>query len=249
MTWYDYNNNGSPLTPTQFDREIITLCGPNGSIVLVQDVTSVEAPLGTAPTILAWNLDSTPYTGVIAELKKCESLNDVQIEKDDYCANGLNVTKVTGLSSKDGTVLWTVWLNDAGNIIQSPTLPMHSVYGGSYGQPLTTDDVIVLEKGLCKIVEPVLNLNKKTYLSENTGILTLASIIALMPANSIIESITVSQVIGTGSISGDTGTGLTMETGRTDSFNVEDFGNFNTSSMSMNAGVGGRQRISIIYSN
>jgi hypothetical protein len=224
MTWYD-DNNGSPLNPAQFDREIITLCGPNGSIVLVQDVTSVEAPIGTTPTILAWNLDATPYTGVISELKKCENLNDVEVETTDYCANGLNVQKVQGFSSKDGVLLWTLWLNDAGAIVP---VPLNAV------------------KGACPTAK---NLNKKTHLSENTGILTLASIITLLPANSIIESISVSQVIGIGSISGDTGTGLTMETGRTESFNVGDFGNFNTSSMSMDAGVGGRQRISIIYSN
>lgn len=225
MTWYDYNNGSSPLNPAQFDREIITLCGPNGSIVLVQDVTSVEAPIGTTPTILAWNLDATPYTGVIAELKKCETLNDVEVETTDYCANGLNVQKVQGFSSKDGVLLWTVWLNDAGAIVP---VPLNAV------------------KGACPTAK---NLNKKTYLSENTGVLTVSSIISLLPANSIIESITITQVIGIGSILGDTGAGLTMETGRTDSFNVEDLGNFNTSLMSMNAGVGGKQRISIIYSN
>ncbi len=235
MTWYDYNNNGSsPLTPAQYDREIITLCGPNGSIVLLQDVTSVEAPIGTTPTILAWNLDATPYTGVISELKKFEHLNDIEVETTDYCANGVNVQKVQGFNLKDGVVLWTVWLNDTGDVIQSPVLPIHSVYGGSYGQPLTTQNFTIVEKGLCKITS---NLNKKIYLSENTGILSIQDIILQLPLNSVIESITILQDVGVGFISADAGSSVTMKTGRVISYSIDDLGNFNSSNLTMDAGT------------
>jgi hypothetical protein len=140
-----------------FDRDVVLMAAADGTQVLVQNVTPADAPAGTAPTIKAFKLDGSPYTGSLSDLTCCGS--------------------------------------------------------------------------------PKVNLSKKLYLKENTGILTIQDIILQLPANSLIESISILQDAGVGIIIGDAGSSLTMQTGRVISYSIDDVGNFNKSNLTMDAGT------------
>lgn len=107
------------IVAAKFDREMQVLCAPDGSKVLVQNVTSEESPLGTAPVIEAWTLAGAPYAGSIALLTDC-GVDKVNTEKSDYCLGGVEYTRVDGLSESTGLPVWTVWLNDAGLPVAAP---------------------------------------------------------------------------------------------------------------------------------
>jgi hypothetical protein len=109
-----------PVPPTpKFDREMVTLCTPSGAKVIVQNVTPEDAPLGTAPVFEAWNLNGTPYTGAVAALVSCGA-DKVNTEHSDYCAVGVNFTRVDGLAEDTGLPVWTVWLDDNGSPVAAP---------------------------------------------------------------------------------------------------------------------------------
>lgn len=103
----------------KFDREMVTLCTPSGTKVIVQNVTPEDAPLGTAPVFEAWNLNGTAYTGAVSALVDCGA-DKVNTEHTDYCAGGLNFTRVDGLAEDTGVPVWTIWLDDAGLPVAQP---------------------------------------------------------------------------------------------------------------------------------
>lgn len=103
----------------KYDREMFTLCAPDGTKVVLQNVTAEDAPLGTAPVFEAWNLNGTPYTGAIAVLVDC-GVDKVNTEHTDYCAGGLNYTRVDGLAEATGLPVWTIWLDDTGAPVAQP---------------------------------------------------------------------------------------------------------------------------------
>lgn len=108
----------APPVP-KFDREMVTLCAPDGTKVIVQNVTNEEAAVGTAPVFEAWNLNGTPYTGAISALTDCGA-DKVNTEHTDYCAAGVNYTRVDGLSETTGLPVWTIWLDDTGAPVAQP---------------------------------------------------------------------------------------------------------------------------------
>jgi hypothetical protein len=245
MTWYEQTNSGA-VSGTNFDREIVLMVAPDGTQVLVQDITATDAPIGTPPTIRAWNLDGSTYTGLLTDLKCCPN-ESVKIISTDYCSNNLNFTRLDAIAISSGLILWTQWLNNEGVLVDPPSGPQHSTVGGwtgGVGQPLTVSIGSDITKGVCSLIK-----SKKLYFKENDTIITLSSILITLPVNSVIESISISQELGVGSITGDSGSSIIMQTGRTVSFGIEEVGSFNGSLLQMDAGLGGVQRITIIYSN
>lgn len=107
------------VAPKLYDREMFTLCAPDGTKVVLQNVTAEDAPLGTAPVFEAWNLNGTPYTGAIAALVDC-GVDKVNTEHTDYCAGGVNYTRVDGLAETTGLPVWTIWLDDTGAPVAQP---------------------------------------------------------------------------------------------------------------------------------
>jgi hypothetical protein len=234
MTWYTGTLAGG-TGGNLLDRDVVLMTAADGTQVLVQNITPADAPAGTVPTINAFKLDGSPYTGAISDLTCCGDEETTKIVKTEYCANNLNYTRLDGVNIKTGLILWTKWLDDVGNVVENPSSPQHSTVGGwtgGVGQSLAFNNGFELKKGVCQV-----NLSKKLYLKENTGVLTLQDIILELPANSVIESISILQDVGVGLIIGDAGSSLTMQTGRVISYSVDDVGNFNTSNLTMDAGT------------
>jgi hypothetical protein len=206
-----------PTTQAQ-DREMVMLCAPDGVRVIIQNVTPDTAPLGTAPVIEAWTLSGAPYTGVVADLVDC-GIDKVNTERSDYCAAGQNYTRVDGLSETTGAPVWTVWLNDVGVPVAAPSGAV---------------------KGIC-----VVNAAPYIYIQQNTAVLTMAGILAATGAASV-QSITVKQTSGVGSVTADAGTGAPLDKAESWSWASTTTDTFGASALSFNAGTG-EQRITAIY--
>jgi hypothetical protein len=112
-----------PADP-EFDREMEKLCAPDGTKVLVQDVTPKDAPLGTAPTLNFWTLaiPSVPYTGDTSLLKDCGA------EKIDispaawFCSNNEQVSRSDAwdISVSPRTLIGVIWQDISGAVIPAP---------------------------------------------------------------------------------------------------------------------------------
>jgi hypothetical protein len=91
-------------------------------------------------------------------------------------------------------------------------------------------------------------VTNKIYLTKNAGVLTVADIIAATSAKHI-HSITVKQSLGNGSVTGDVGGAVPLQTAETWHWDIISQGQtefLDTSLLSMNAN-GGEQRITAIY--
>lgn len=107
--------------PASADREMVVLCSSAGNRVVVQNITPVNAVLGTAPIFEAWNLDGTPYIGVISALVSCGS-EKVDVSEEEFCDNGVSVTRTTfyDVNSAIPTVLSVLWRSVTGVVIPAP---------------------------------------------------------------------------------------------------------------------------------
>jgi hypothetical protein len=86
------------------------------------------------------------------------------------------------------------------------------------------------------------------YLERNGGVVTMADIVATTGSQKVM-SVTVKQISGRGSITGDSGGGVPMDTGETWSWSAvsdENSDYLSSSALSMDAG-GGEQRITATY--
>jgi hypothetical protein len=107
------------MCKTAQDREMVVLCAPDGTKVIVQNVTPDDAPLGTAPVFEAWVYPtSVPYTGSLAALTDCGGDKSDPVTTN-YCAAGINYTRVDGITAA-GVPVYTVWLEDAGIPVSAP---------------------------------------------------------------------------------------------------------------------------------
>jgi hypothetical protein len=149
-------------SPSKFDREIVMLCAPDGTKVMIQNVTAEDAPLGTAPVFEAWNLNGTPYAGSIAALTDCGG-DKVNTEHNDYCASGVNYTRVDGLSETTGLPVWTIWLNDAGVPVAQPVGAVKGVC-----RMATLDTEAFTEAGCANNV-PYTRLTRQAYNEDGTA--------------------------------------------------------------------------------
>jgi hypothetical protein len=100
--------------------------------------------------------------------------------------------------------------------------------------------------GLCeKRIETKLMI----YLERNSGVVTMADIVATTGSQKVM-SVTVKQISGVGSITGDSGSGVPMDAGETWSWSAvsdENSDHLSSSTLSMDAG-GGEQRVTATYS-
>lgn len=153
----------------KFDREMVTLCTPSGTKVIVQNVTPEDAPLGTAPVFEAWNLNGTSYTGAVSALVDCGA-DKVNTEHTDYCAGGLNFTRVDGLAEDTGLPVWTIWLDDAG-------LPVAQPVGATKGIcPTATIDTETFSELGCAAGEPYTRVTRQSYSSLTGAVVGVPSV-------------------------------------------------------------------------
>ncbi len=106
------------MCPASQDSEIQMLCAPNGDKIVLQYNVSVVPPALQS----AWNLNTnTAYAGTVAGLGSCGGPGDkVNTESTDYCAGGLNFTRVDALDELTGLPVWTMWLDDNGLPVAAP---------------------------------------------------------------------------------------------------------------------------------
>jgi hypothetical protein len=110
-----------PADP-EFDREFAVLCAPDGTKVAVQNITPVDAPLGTAPTFEAWTLAGTAYIGDIALLSDCGAEKIDVTAAQWFCANGTPISRTDfwDVFSAPQALLGSMWQDAAGNIVPAP---------------------------------------------------------------------------------------------------------------------------------
>jgi hypothetical protein len=107
--------------PSQ-DREMQVLCVKStGQKVVIQNVTPVDAPLGTPPIFEAWQLDGTAFTGNINTLIDCGA-ERVDVVTEDYCAANVNYTRVSffDVEATPQVLLGTLWMNATGAVVAAP---------------------------------------------------------------------------------------------------------------------------------
>jgi hypothetical protein len=201
------------------DREMVVLCAPDGTKVVIQNVTPEDAPLGTAPTFEAWGLNGVPYGGAVAALTDCGAEKVDISAGEDYCAAGVNYTRVDVISTTTLLPVGVLWLNDAGAPVAAPVAPT---------------------KGVCIVIR-----SPKIYLTDNIATLTMAQVAAAAGA-AAIETVTVKQISGTGAIASDSGTGVQLDAKEVWSWDVPKGDTLGASALTFNAGTG-KQHVTAIY--
>jgi hypothetical protein len=108
--------------PTQQDREMQILCAPDDSRVIVQNVTPIDAPLGTAPEFEMYKLDGTLYTATpITTLVSCASGSKYALAGEvNYCLAGVSYTRTDVIDLATQLPISSIWLNDLGNPVPAP---------------------------------------------------------------------------------------------------------------------------------
>lgn len=215
-------------TPTgEFDREYSTLCAPDGTKVLVVTAWDKTAPLATAPVVETYTLAGTAYTGNRALLVDCAA-EKLDVVTEEYCVGGFQYERTSfyDVSATPPVLSATLWRDQSGSSVSDPG-------PGTVGQcPLIIDDRKVL-----------------IYLERNGGTVSMADIVA-NTGTVHIQSVTVKQIQGTGSVGGDAGSGVPLSQGETWSWSAvtgsDAWDHLGASALKMDAG-GGEQRITATY--
>jgi hypothetical protein len=109
---------------TVFDREMVKLCHPDGTKVLVQDVTPEDAPLGTAPTLSFWTIaiPSVPYTGDTSQLKDCGAEKIDLTAAEWFCASGVPISRSDAwdVSVSPRALIGSIWQDVSGAVVPAP---------------------------------------------------------------------------------------------------------------------------------
>jgi uncharacterized repeat protein (TIGR01451 family) len=130
-----HNVPGVPLLvkqcpmPTEYDRAFAVLCAPDGTKVVVQNVTDETAPFGTAPAFEAWKLDGTAYAGPLAALVDCgEEKVDIS-EAMWFCASGSPISRVDfwSVNTTPRALLGSFWQDISGAVIAAPAMGSYTV--------------------------------------------------------------------------------------------------------------------------
>jgi hypothetical protein len=215
-------------TPTgSLDREFSTLCAPDGTKVLIVTAWDTTAPLATAPTIEAYTLAGTMYAGDLALLTDCAA-EKLDVVSEEYCAGGFGYERTSfyDVSTMPPTLAATLWRDQSGAAVADP--------GAGF-------------IGAC----PAIVADRKVliYLERNGGIVSMADIVAAC-GTPHIQSVTVKQISGTGSVAGDAGSGVPLSAGETWSWScvsgLDGLDHLGTSALTLNAG-GFEQRITATY--
>lgn len=109
---------------TVFDREMVKLCHPDGTKVLVQDVTPEDAVIGTAPSLSFWTISipSVPYTGDTTQLKDCGAEKIDLTDAEWFCASGVPISRSDAwdISVSPRTLIGSIWQDVSGAVIPAP---------------------------------------------------------------------------------------------------------------------------------
>jgi hypothetical protein len=223
---------------TPLDREVTLLCAPAGAQVWVVTQWPQGALPGTPPTIDAFNLDGTPYTGAVSALTRCAT-NDYEVVSQAVCVGGVSYTRTTFFDAQTLLDVGVVWQDTAGAVVPAPT------------------GVAVL--GACSTVTPVkvafmtLDLSQP-YLGEGPlPVQTVdgGTLVTMLGGGVTLLSVTAKQVKGTGILRGAlilspltqlrTGESISWSSHGTDQEDGLD------TAFSIDAGVGGRTTLTILY--
>jgi hypothetical protein len=212
-----------PAAESAIDREMQILCAPDGTRVVIQNVTPADAPLGTAPTFETWNLDGSVWLGAIGTLVAC---NGSKLESDPQIMCDAGVTFLRHFVKSEG----------------EPT-------GVKFDTTLAGVPYVVTDESLVSVGEcPRTAARTLIYLEKNGGVLTMADIVAATGATKVM-SVTVKQISGNGNVKADAGGGVPLSTGEIWSWNTISDGHsegFEASALNIDAG-GGEQRITATY--
>lgn len=117
-----FNVKICPSTPKLYDREMLVLCAPDGTKVMVQNVTAEDAPLGTAPVFEAWTLSGEPYTGAIATLKDCGAEKIDLTSAEWFCASGVPILRSDAwdISVSPRALVGSIWQDVSGAVVPAP---------------------------------------------------------------------------------------------------------------------------------
>ncbi len=107
--------------PDELDREVSLWCEPvTGTQVTVVTFWPETSPPGTQPVVEAYLLNGTPYGGNIALLEKCVS-TDYEVVTVPVCVDGVQFIRTTFFDAKLQTVTGTVWQDQVGDVVATPT--------------------------------------------------------------------------------------------------------------------------------
>jgi hypothetical protein len=216
-------------TPTgELDREFSTLCAPDGTKVLVVTAWDKTAPLATAPIVETYTLAGTPYTGNRALLVDC-GIEKLDVVTEEYCSGGFPYERTSfyDVSTLPPTLAATLWRDGSGTTVADP--------GPGF-------------IGACPAI--IADRKVSIYLQQNLTSLTMANIVATV-GTAHVQSVTVKQILGTGSVTGDSGSGVPLTQGETWSWSAvtgsDAWDYLGASALKMNTGGGGEQRITATY--
>jgi hypothetical protein len=211
-----------------FDREFSTLCAPDGTKVLVVTAWDTTAPLATAPTIEAYDLTGAPYAGDKALLVDCAA-EKLDVVTEEYCSGGVQYERTSfyDVTTMPPTLAATLWRDSTGASVSAPA----AGYVGACAAVIPDRKVLI-------------------YLQQNLASLAMADIVATV-GTFHVQSVTVKQILGTGSVTGDSGSGVPLTQGETWSWSAvtgaDAWDHLGASALKMNAGSGGEQRITATY--
>jgi hypothetical protein len=113
-----------PPVTKSYDREKQLLCAPDGTKVWAVSVWDTTAAPTTPPIMELYNaLTGAVYTGASAALTSCPNEKIDLADGEDYCAAGVNYTRVDAFDVNTLLPVASIWLNDAGLPVVAPTAP------------------------------------------------------------------------------------------------------------------------------
>jgi hypothetical protein len=194
-------------------------------VVTVWDET---APLATPPTIEAYTLAGAVYAGDKSLLVDCAA-EKLDVVTEEYCSAGLQYERTSfyDVTTMPPTLAATLWRDASGASVAAPA-------------PGTV--------GACAVVIP--DRKVLIYLQQNLATLTMADIVAAV-GTIHIQSVTVKQILGTGLVGGDAGSGVPLTQGEVWSWSAvtgaDAWDYLGASALKMTSGGGGEQRITATY--
>lgn len=133
------------------DREMTVLCAPNGDKVVVQNVTPVNAPLGTAPVYEAWTFAGTPWAGDKTTLVDCGTEKIDIAPAAFFCDAGREVTRTSiwDISVNPAALVGNIWQDIHGAIIGQPVAA--TLFSGQCQAAVYTERAICANTGVGEI--------------------------------------------------------------------------------------------------
>lgn len=133
------------------DREMSVLCAPDGSKVVVQNVTPTDAPLGTAPVFEAWTLAGTAWVGDTATLADCGAEKIDIAPAAFFCDAGREVTRtsVWDVSVSPAVLAGNIWQDIHGTVIAAPVAS--TLFSGQCKTAVYTERTICANTGVGEI--------------------------------------------------------------------------------------------------